>query len=112
MQGLILRWVINAAALFFIGSIIQGIHVQSFWAGLMAAAALGIINAVIRPIVTFFTWPLNFLTLGLFPLVINAVFLLMVSGLVKGFTVEGFLPAFFGSIVLSFISGFLNFFVR
>lgn len=112
MQGLILRWAVNLAALFLTSSLVKGVHIDGLVAGLAAAALLGIINATIRPIVTFFTWPLNFLTLGLFPFILNAILLLLVSQVVRGFTVEGFLPALLGAVVLGFISYLLNLFVR
>jgi len=112
MQGLILRWAVNVAALFLTSSLVKGIHIDGLMAGLVAAAVLGIINATIRPVISFFTWPLNFLTLGLFPFILNGVMLLLVSGVVKGFSVEGFLPALLGAVVLGFISYLLNLFVR
>lgn len=112
MQGLLLRWAVNVAALFLTSNLIKGIHIDGLVAGLLAATVLGVVNAVIRPIIGFLTWPLNFLTLGIFPFILNGAMLMLVGHLVQGFTVEGFIPAILGAVVLGFISYLLNLFVR
>lgn len=112
MQGILLRWAVNVAALFLTSNIIKGIHIEGLVAGLVAATVLGVVNAIVRPIIAFFTWPLNFLTLGIFPFVLNGAMLMLVGNLVQGFTVEGFIPAILGAVVLGFISYLLNLFVR
>ena len=112
MQGILLRWAVNVAALFLTSNLIKGIHIDGLVAGLVAATLLGVVNAVIRPIIGFFTWPLNFLTLGIFPFILNGAMLMLVGNLVEGFTVEGFIPAILGAVVLGFISYLLNLFVR
>lgn len=112
MQGILLRWGVNVAALFLTSNLVKGIHVEDIVAGLLAATLLGVVNAVIRPIIAFFTWPLNFLTLGLFPFILNGAMLMLVGKLVNGFTIEGFIPALLGAVVLGFISYLLNLFVR
>jgi putative membrane protein len=83
-------------------------RVDTIWSALGAAILLGIVNAIIRPIFILFTLPLTILTLGLFLLVINALLLWMVSGLVGGFQVNGFWGAFFGSLLISFVSWVLS----
>ncbi len=108
MKGLALRWLLNALALLFTAWLMPGIEIKGFGAALIAALVLGVVNAVIRPIVLFFTLPLNILTLGLFTLVINALMLLIAKSVVNGFIVSGFWAAFFGSIVLTVISGLLS----
>ncbi|MFA5882177.1 MAG: phage holin family protein [Eubacteriales bacterium] len=108
MRGLALRWLLNSLALLFTAWLMPGIQIRSFGAALIAALVLGVINAIIRPIVLFFTLPLNILTLGFFTLVVNALMLLMVRSVVNGFTVSGFWAAFFGSIVLTIVSGLLS----
>ena len=108
MRGLALRWLLNALALLFTAWIMPGITITGFGAALIAALVLGIVNAIIRPVVLFFTLPLNILTLGLFTLVINAGMLLIAKSVVHGFAVSGFGAAFFGSIVLTIISGILS----
>jgi putative membrane protein len=83
-------------------------RVDTIWSALGAAILLGIVNAIIRPIFILLTLPLTILTLGLFLLVINALLLWMVSGLVGGFQVNGFWGAFFGSLLISFVSWVLS----
>lgn len=108
MRGMALRWFLNALALLFTAWLIPGLEVNGILAALVAALVLGIVNAVIRPLVLFFTLPLNILTLGLFTLVINAMMLLIVNAVVEGFKVSGFVAAFFGSIILTLVSGLLS----
>ena len=112
MKGLIIRWLINAGALWLIALMIKGIEVQSVMAALLAAAVLGIINAVLRPIFILLTLPINILTLGLFTLVINAAMLKLVSWLIPAFHVEGFWTAVGGALVISIISVLLNLFLQ
>ena len=79
--------------------------------GILAAGILGIVNAVIRPIVLIFTLPINLLTLGFFTLIINAALLKFVAYVVPGFVIESFGAAFLGAILISCISWLLNIFV-
>ncbi|MBC9784275.1 phage holin family protein [Heliobacillus mobilis] len=111
MNSLVLRWLLNTLALALTAWFIPGIHITGIAPAFFAALVLGVVNAIIRPIVILFTLPLNVLTLGLFTLVINGLMLQMVSGLVRGFDVSGFWAAFFGSLVLSVISMVLSWFV-
>lgn len=109
---LILRWLVNALALILVSQIVTGIEVDSFYAALIAALILGLVNAVIRPILLLLTLPINFLTLGLFTFVINALMLLLTSSVVKGFTIDGFGPALIGALVLWLISLVANLLLR
>jgi putative membrane protein len=111
MFGFFLRWSINLLALVIAGSVIPGIRIQSIEMGIIAAGILGIVNAVIRPVVLIFTLPINLLTLGLFTLVINAALLKLVSDLVPGFVIESFGAAFLGALLVSLISWVLNLFI-
>lgn len=111
MRGLIIRWLFLTAAIVAASYLIDGIVVGSFLSALIAAAILGILNVILRPILLILTLPVNILTLGLFTLVINAFLLKMVSGVVAGFDVQGFWPAFFGSIVISLLNWLLNSFI-
>jgi putative membrane protein len=97
---LILRWLINAIALLVVTQLVPGFSVASFYYALIAALVLGLVNAVIRPILIVLTLPLNILTLGLFTFVINAALIWFVSTFVKGFEVAGFLPALLAAIIL------------
>lgn len=96
---LILRWVINALALLMVAYIIPGVHMASFYVALLAALILGIINAIIRPIMLLLTLPMNILTLGLFTLIVNALMFWLAGSVVAGFSVDGFWPAFWASLV-------------
>jgi putative membrane protein len=105
---LLLRWIINTLALILVSYIIPGISFENFYSALIAALVLGLINAVIRPILIILTLPVNILTLGLFTLVINAVMFLIVSSIVKGFDITGFGAAFWGAVVYWLITLFTN----
>jgi putative membrane protein len=106
---LIIRFLINVAAILIIAHIFPKlIQVEGFGAALIAALVLGIINAVIRPILVLLTFPVTFLTLGLFLLVINALMLWLAATIVPGFKVNGFWGAFLGSILISIVSWFFS----
>ncbi len=111
MVGFLLRWSINLVALVVAGSFINGIRIQSLGMSIVAAGILGVVNAVIRPMVLVLTLPINLLTLGLFTLVINALMLQLVAAVVPGFVIEGFWAAFWGAFVISLVSWLLNLFV-
>jgi putative membrane protein len=83
-------WIINAAALFLVGYLISGVHLGSFGSAMIAALVLGLVNALIRPILVILTLPVTLLTLGLFIFVINALLFLFVGNLLQGFVVDGF----------------------
>ena len=108
MQGLVVRWLISAAALYLTSLIVRGIEIQGVVPLLFAAATIGILNAVVRPFVLLLTLPLNILTLGLFTLVVNAVMLWMASEVVKGFSVHGFWSALGGWLLMSFFTFLIN----
>ena len=111
MLGFFLRVSINLLALVVAGSLISGIRIESMEMGIVAACILGVVNAVIRPVVLVLTLPINLLTLGLFTLVVNAAMLMIVSAMVPGFIIESFRSAFFGAIVISLVSWGVNIFV-
>jgi putative membrane protein len=117
MRHLLLRWIINAVALAVAATFVSGIHVDGGWLVLaLVALIFGLVNALIRPVVTLLTCPLIILTLGLFTLVINAAMLLFASwiaGLLGiGFAVDGFWPAFWGGLVISIVSFVLSMIVH
>jgi putative membrane protein len=105
---LLLRWLISACVLVLITYYVPGIAVASFYTALIAALVLGLVNAVIKPIISLLALPINVLTLGLFGLVINALMFWLVSTVVKGFTVAGFWPAFWGSLIISVVGWLVN----
>lgn len=105
---LLLRWILNALALLLVTRVVPGVSVDGFYAALVVALVLGIVNALVRPILIFLTLPINLLTLGLFTFVINALLFWFVSTLVKGFQVTGFAAAFWGALVLWAVSWITN----
>jgi len=111
MPGFLLRWSMNLLALVVAAKLINGVRVQSLGMAVLAAGILGVVNAVIRPVVLLLTLPINILTLGLFTLVINAFMLKIVADLVPGFTIETFRAAFWGALVISLVSWLLNIFI-
>lgn len=108
MKNLIVKTLINGIALMVTASLISGIEAEGFTSVLLAALVLGIINAVIRPIILLLTLPLNFLTLGLFTFAINGLMLKLTGAVVGGFDVAGFWPAVLGAVVLSVVSSVLS----
>jgi putative membrane protein len=111
MRGLLLRWLILTFAIMTAAYLFSGIHVNGFGSALIAALVLGILNAFFRPILLILTLPINVLSLGLFTFVINAVLLLMTSGVIGGLVVDGFGSALFGSLIISLVSLLLSSFV-
>jgi len=108
MKGIFLRWLILTVAIIVTAYLSSGIHVSGFFSAFFAAAILGILNAFFRPLLLLLTLPLNILTLGLFTFVINAIMLMMASGMISGFEVHGFWSAVFGSLLISIISWLLT----
>jgi putative membrane protein len=104
MKHLIVKVLINAAALMFTSNMIDGIYVDGWGAVIVAAIILGIVNAVLRPMLLLFTLPFNMLTFGLLTFVINGLMLKLVSSAVGGFEIVGLWPAIVGSIILSVVS--------
>ncbi|MEG4006743.1 phage holin family protein [Microcoleus sp. Pol11C1] len=116
MLSFFLTWIVAAVSLIITANIVPGISVVSFPAAMVAAVVIGLVNAVVRPILTLLTLPLTIITLGLFLFVVNAISLSLASWLAGafniGFAVNGFWPALLGSIVLSFVSGLIGRFVN
>ena len=111
MSGIIIRWLTSTGAIIFTSYVLKGIHVDGFLSAFLAAAMLGILNALFRPIAILITLPINILTLGFFTFIINALMLKMASGVISGFEVQGFWSAVLGSLMISTISWLLNSFV-
>lgn len=105
---LLLVWLINAVALMAVAYLLPGIAVASFFTALIAALVLGLVNAVIRPILVLLTLPATLLTLGLFIFVINGLLFWFVGSFIAGFAVAGFWPGVFGAIAYSIVSWALS----
>lgn len=101
---LLVRWALNALALLLLPELLTSIRVDTYSAALVSALLLGLVNALIRPLLILVTLPITLLTLGLFTFVINALLFWMVGNLVDGFHVPGFWPAFWGAIVYSLLT--------
>ena len=108
MLKLLLVWLINALALLAVAYLMPSIAVASFTTALVAALILGLVNAVIRPILILLTLPATILTLGLFIFVINGLLFWFVGSYLQGFTVAGFWAGVFGAIVYSLVSWALS----
>jgi putative membrane protein len=104
MVNLLVNWLLNALSLMIVAHVIRGFDVSSFTTALIAALVIGLVNATVGLILKILTLPLTLLTLGVFWFVINALMLKLASAFVPGFTIRGFLPAFFGAIVLSLVN--------
>lgn len=102
--------IINILALVVTSFLVPGFTVTNLTAALIAAVVIGTINTFIKPIIKLITLPINFLTLGLFGLIINVLLLMAAAAITPGFEIDGFITAIFGSIVLSLVSAFLGMF--
>jgi putative membrane protein len=98
---LIIKWLLSAVALLVVAYIYSGVQVVGFGSALIAAAVIGLLNAVVRPILVVLTLPVTIVTLGLFLFVINALMFWSASGLLGGFHVSGFGAALLGSLIYS-----------
>ena len=108
MTRLVVVWVVNTIALLVVAYFMPSVRVESAATAFIAAAVLGLANAVIRPILILLTLPVTILTLGLFIFVINGLLFLGVTHLVPGFQVAGLWPAILASIVFSLVSWLLS----
>lgn len=100
----LIHWAITAASLWVASLIFRGLKFDTAGALVISALLLGFVNAIVRPLLVFFTLPLTLVTFGLFLLVINALMMLLVAAMVKGFRISGFWTAFFASIFVSLLS--------
>jgi putative membrane protein len=105
---ILLVWLLNALALIAVAYLMPSVSVTSFWTALVAALILGLVNAVIRPVLILLTLPVSVLTLGIFILVINGLLFWFVGSFIEGFTVAGFWAGFFGAILFSIVSWALS----
>ena len=110
--GLLVRFIVNVAALWFAQWIIRGFDIEGAWALIIGAIIFGAVNAVIRPVIAIVSCPLTVITLGLFTLIINAAMLGLTSwiaGLLDlEFNVDGFIAALLGALVISIVSTILS----
>jgi putative membrane protein len=100
---LVIKWLLSALALLAVTYIYTGVQVSSFTSALIAAAVIGLLNMVVRPVLVVLTLPVTIVTLGLFLFVINALLFWAASGLLPGFHVNGFVAALIGSLIYSLL---------
>jgi putative membrane protein len=100
---LLFQWLLYAIALMVVSRVVPGFVVQGLWPALIASLVIGLLNATVGFFLKIVTFPLSILTLGLFLLVINALMILLASSIVRGFHVRGFIPAFWGAVVLALL---------
>ena len=109
---LILKLLVNAAALWVAGELITGIDlVGDFWTILFVALIFGLVNTFIKPILAFLSFPVIILSLGLFALIINAAMLGLTAALTDALSIENVWSAILGAVVISIVSALLNTFV-
>ena len=105
---LLVRWVLNILALFVVVTLVPGFHYSSIVSLAIAALVLGLLNAIVRPILFFLTLPLTIVTLGLFLIVLNAIMLELTAWIAPGFRIDSFVAAIVGAIVLAIVSWVTN----
>ncbi len=107
-MNILINWLLSALSLVIVAHVVRGFDVTGFGAALIAALVVGLVNATVGAFLKIVTLPLTLLSLGVFWFVINALMLKLASAFVPGFTIPGFVPAFFGAIVLSLVNLFLK----
>lgn len=107
MWEMFATWMISSIVLYLTAVIVPGFVIKSFGSAMWASIVVGLFNMILRPILIFLTLPLNILTLGLFTFVVNAIVLRAAAGLLKGFDINGWLPAILGAIVLAVLQTLL-----
>lgn len=104
MKAFILHLVLTALALIVVANLVGGVQVGGFFSALIAALILGLVNAVVRPVMILLTLPLTIVTLGLFLFVVNALMFWLAAALVPGFYITGFGAALLGSLLLTVLN--------
>jgi putative membrane protein len=101
MLPFIIHLIVTAVLLLVVANLVRGVEVKSFGSALIGALVLGLVNALVRPVMIFLTLPFTIVTFGLFLFVVNALMLWFVSAIVPGIRIDGFVPALLGSLVLT-----------
>jgi putative membrane protein len=111
MKRLLINWLISAVSLVIVAHVVKGFNVANFQSALIAGVVIGLVNSTLGLVLKILSFPAILLTLGIASLVINALMLMLSDYFVDGFSVDGFLPAFIGSILLSISNFVLRLFV-
>lgn len=106
-MNFLMRIIFTSIIAFGLSYILSGVRIDSFWAAIILAIVLAILDAIVKPLLIFLTLPLTIITLGLFLFVINAVIILLADNLIEGFRVDGFWWALLFSLLLSIASAIL-----
>ena len=104
----LVRVALNGVAVWLAAYLLPGIYLRDVRSAFIAGIALGLVNAIVRPLLVFLTLPFTLLTLGLFLLIVNGICLALVAWMVPGFSLSGFTAAFFGALFISIVSWMLN----
>ena len=108
----LIHWLILTLAVLAVPYFISGVHVDTIGTAIIVGAVLGFINLIVKPVITLLTLPITLLTLGLFSLVVNAALFYFVGKVVTGFTIDSFIAAFWGALIISVINWFANKVIR
>ena len=101
----LLRWLISAAIVYCIPYFVEGIWVKNFMSAIIASLVIGLFNTFLKPLLALLSLPIVILTFGLALLVINALLLWLAGSMLEGFEVNGFMPALYGSFIISIVTG-------
>lgn len=104
MTTLVIKWLVYAGAVYFVGWIFPGVHVEDYFTALLVALVLGVINVTIGPVLRFLTLPVTILTLGVFSLILNTLLFWSAVLIVPGFSIDGFWWAALAALVVSAVS--------
>jgi putative membrane protein len=108
MEKILIRFIAVVLGLFLASHVVSGIVVTGLYPAIIVALVLGFLNLIVRPILVVLTLPITILTLGLFVFIINGLLFYFVGTIVKGFEVQGFVPALLGSIIVSVVSALIQ----
>ena len=111
MLAFIVHLVVTAVLLLVVANVVTGVEVKSFGSALIGALVFGLVNALVRPVMIFLTLPFTIVTFGLFLFVVNALMLWLVSAIVPGIRINGFLPALLGSLLLTVLNIVVEFLI-
>jgi putative membrane protein len=107
-MSLIINWFLSAIALYIVAHVVPGVMIADFGTALVAAIIVGLLNAIVKPILVVLTLPINFLTLGLFTFIINALVFMLAGSITPNFQVDGLGAGLIGSLLLTLISTVLH----
>jgi putative membrane protein len=108
MTSILISWILGTITILIVANVLPGVRVAGLSSAVIAAAILGILNALVRPVLVILTLPLTVITLGLFLFVINALMFMLAGSIFRGFKVDSFGTALIASIIVSIVSFVLN----